>query len=204
MYQKLLTSAAFLYASALFAQPQLTLLSLESTPESPQEIAVLPPSSDSARYALLNESKKFIGTPYRYGGTTPKGFDCSGFIQHIYRLQGYLLPRTSRDQFSQLTPVSAPKPGDLVFFHRGGRINHVGLYIGGGKMIHSPQSGERVRIESIEKPNWKRRYAGARTILHRSRRAPDDLPNLPKPAHDFPRSVVLVLNLQAKSSIKRL
>lgn len=155
----------------------LRFASLEGTPEKTStetpEITVtekieLPITSpnQNVRQALLSEGKALIGTPYRWGGTTPRGFDCSGFVQYLYKQKGFRLPRTSRAQFAELTPVDAPKPGDLVFFRRGGRINHVGMYIGEGKMIHSPQSGSSIRIESMEKPNWQRRYAGARSIIH--------------------------------------
>ena len=114
---------------------------------------------------MLNHGKKFIGTPYLWGGTSPKGFDCSGLVHYIYQKQGVSIPRNSREQFSRLPVANNPQPGDLVFFRRNGVINHVGLYLGGGKMLHAPQTGAKVRIENIERPNWKRRYAGARRAL---------------------------------------
>lgn len=119
----------------------------------------------SARSTLLNHGKKFIGTPYVWGGTSPKGFDCSGLVHYLYQKQGVSIPRNSREQFSRLPVASNPQPGDLVFFRRNGTINHVGLYLGGGKMLHAPQTGAKVRIEDMGRPNWKRRYAGARRAL---------------------------------------
>lgn len=119
----------------------------------------------SARTTLLNHGKKFIGTPYVWGGTSPKGFDCSGLVHYLYQKQGVSIPRNSREQFSRLPVASNPQPGDLVFFRRNGTINHVGLYLGGGKMLHAPQTGSKVRIEDMGRPNWKRRYAGARRAL---------------------------------------
>ena len=119
----------------------------------------------SARSTLLNHGKKFIGTPYVWGGTSPKGFDCSGLVHYLYQKQGVSIPRNSREQFSRLPVASNPQPGDLVFFRRNGTINHVGLYLGGGKMLHAPQTGSKVRIEDMGRPNWKRRYAGARRAL---------------------------------------
>ena len=119
----------------------------------------------SARSTLLNQGKKFIGTPYVWGGTSPKGFDCSGLVHYLYQKQGVSIPRNSREQFSRLPVASNPQPGDLVFFRRNGTINHVGLYLGGGKMLHAPQTGAKVRIEDMGRPNWKRRYAGARRAL---------------------------------------
>ena len=119
----------------------------------------------SARSTLLNHGIKFIGTPYVWGGTSPKGFDCSGLVHYLYQKQGVSIPRNSREQFSRLPVASNPQPGDLVFFRRNGTINHVGLYLGGGKMLHAPQTGAKVRIEDMGRPNWKRRYAGARRAL---------------------------------------
>ena len=119
----------------------------------------------SARSTLLNHGKKFIGTPYVWGGASPKGFDCSGLVHYLYQKQGVSIPRNSREQFSRLPVASNPQPGDLVFFRRNGTINHVGLYLGGGKMLHAPQTGSKVRIEDMGRPNWKRRYAGARRAL---------------------------------------
>ena len=121
--------------------------------------------TSSARTTLLNHGKKFIGTPYVWGGASPKGFDCSGLVHYLYQKQGVSIPRNSREQFSRLPVASNPQPGDLVFFRRNGTINHVGLYLGGGKMLHAPQTGAKVRIEDMGRPNWKRRYAGARRAL---------------------------------------
>ena len=119
----------------------------------------------SARSTLLNHGKKFIGTPYVWGGASPKGLDCSGLVHYLYQKQGVSIPRNSREQFSRLPVASNPQPGDLVFFRRNGTINHVGLYLGGGKMLHAPQTGAKGRIEERGRPNGKRRYAGARRAL---------------------------------------
>lgn len=147
-----------LVKAPISAQPKQTKPSVASK-SAPKTIS-------AQRKQLIALGHSLIGTPYKWGGTTPKGFDCSGFVGYLYNKQGLTLPRTSNDQFNQLKSVDKPAPGDLVFFYdKSGRITHVGMYIGDGKMLHSPQSGETVRVESIEKPNWKRRYAGARRIL---------------------------------------
>lgn len=125
----------------------------------------LPKGAQKFRDSLLSQGKKLIGTPYLWGGTSPKGFDCSGLVHYLYGKHGVSLPRSSRDQFASLPAVDHPQPGDLVFFRKKGVINHVGIYVGDGKMLHAPQTGSHVRIESIEKPNWQRRYAGARRAL---------------------------------------
>ena len=117
------------------------------------------------RHIVLIKGKKYIGTPYLWGGTTPKGFDCSGLIHYLYRQEGVNIPRNSREQFSRLQATSNPQPGDLVFFRKKGVINHVGLYLGGGQMLHAPQTGMRVRIENIKRGKWPGRYAGARKAM---------------------------------------
>ncbi|NFN88825.1 NlpC/P60 family protein, partial [Clostridium sporogenes] len=84
---------------------------------------------------IVNYAKQFQGTPYATNGTTPSGFDCSGFVQYVYRnAAGINLPRTTYDQINEGTAVSQSnlQPGDLVFPHTG----HVGIYVGNGQMIH--------------------------------------------------------------------
>ena len=89
-----------------------------------------------------------LGVPYRYGGSSPSGFDCSGLVAYIYGKLGISLPHNAAAQYGYGRPVdpSHMKPGDLVFFHG---LGHVGLYIGRGRIIHAPQSGERVSIQSL-------------------------------------------------------
>lgn len=108
---------------------------------------------------IVTEAKKYLGTPYLWGGTTPSGFDCSGFVQYVYRVAaGISLPRTTYDQIYSGVAVSYNdlKPGDLVFPHTG----HVGIYVGNGQMIHSPSTGDVVKISSITK------FYTARRILN--------------------------------------
>ena len=89
-----------------------------------------------------------LGVPYRYGGSSPSGFDCSGLVAYVYAKLGVRLPHNAAAQYSYGRAVDRGhlKPGDLVFFHG---LGHVGLYIGKGRMIHAPQSGERVSIQSL-------------------------------------------------------
>ncbi|WP_235854490.1 C40 family peptidase [Nonomuraea aridisoli] len=94
-------------------------------------------------------AKNQIGDPYRYGGTGPGSFDCSGLVQYAWKKAGVKLPRVTNSQFARVrTKISWRnlKPGDLMFFNG---LGHVGMYVGKGKMIHSPRTGERVRIDKL-------------------------------------------------------
>jgi cell wall-associated NlpC family hydrolase len=96
---------------------------------------------------VLGIAAQYEGTPYRYGGTSPGGFDCSGFTQYVFSRIGVSLPRTASEQQAAVTPVSNPQPGDLVFF--GSPAYHVGIYAGNGMMWDSPRSGEAVGKRAI-------------------------------------------------------
>lgn len=127
-------------------------------------------SRGNLRAELVKTAKSFLGTPYRWGGTTAEdGFDCSGLTMVSYRLNGLNLPRVSRNQFQTGRWVGKAdlKPGDLVFFAtRGGkRVTHVGMYIGDDKFIHAPRTGKNVRIEKLSNGFFARTYMGGRTYL---------------------------------------
>ena len=93
-------------------------------------------------------ARKQLGVPYRYGGASPSGFDCSGLVSWVYGRLGVALPHNAAALYGTGRPVrrGALRPGDLVFFHG---LGHVGLYIGHGRMIHAPQSGRRVEIQPL-------------------------------------------------------
>ena len=113
--------------------------------------------------ALVNTVKKYLGVPYVWGGTSPKGFDCSGLMQYVCRQHGISIPRVAASQRNAGRYVSRENllPGDLVFFAKGGRVNHVGMYIGNGNMIHAPQTGDVVKVSSINSSYRINHYAGA-------------------------------------------
>ncbi|WP_308164770.1 C40 family peptidase [Nonomuraea sediminis] len=108
----------------------------------------------------MSTAKAQIGDPYRYGATGPGSFDCSGLVQYAWRKAGVKLPRVAASQFARIRKKVSWKdlqPGDLMFFHG---LGHVGMYVGHGKMIHSPRTGERVRIDKLSGYR-KSTFAGA-------------------------------------------
>lgn len=114
---------------------------------------------------VVQQARQFLGTPYVWGGESTKGVDCSGLLQFIWGKAGVAIPRTTYDQFTAGQPVAAGqlRPGDAVFFRgsdpRGGLPGHVGIYIGGGKIIEAPHTGANVRVSSLA---GRTDFAGAR------------------------------------------
>jgi len=96
---------------------------------------------------IIGIAQSYFGVPYVYGGTTPSGFDCSGFTSYVYRQAGISIPRTASAQAAASTPVSNPRPGDLVFF--GSPIYHVGIYVSPGRMIDAQRPGTVIGNHSI-------------------------------------------------------
>ncbi|MBV7504175.1 C40 family peptidase [Bacillus sp. sid0103] len=158
------------------AQQQAPERAQQPAPESPSQPkqdspAKKPSKSDTPEETVTNSgdaneliafAKKYLGVPYVWGGTSPNGFDCSGFTQYVFRSVGISLPRVSRDQQdvgTQISPYNVQK-GDLVF--RGNPAHHVGIYIGGGKYIHAPQTGDVVKIATYN-PS---RFTTAARVLH--------------------------------------
>lgn len=130
-----------------------------------------------------------IGVDYRYGGTTTKGFDCSGFTSYVFRKLGIELPRTSREQFATGKKVAKAdlRPGDLVFFNTSGKgVSHVGIYVGDGKFAHS-SSSKGVTISSLSDSYYVKRYLGARRVMDTEtyeRVAIDDPADMPEGEED--------------------
>jgi cell wall-associated NlpC family hydrolase len=100
---------------------------------------------------IIAIAARYVGTPYRYGGTTPAGFDCSGFVRYVFAQVGVSLPRTANEQMNASRRISRSeaRPGDLVFFVSGGRAYHNGIYAGGTMMYDSPRSGKSLQKREI-------------------------------------------------------
>jgi cell wall-associated NlpC family hydrolase len=111
-------------------------------------------------------AKKFIGAPYVYGGRSPKGFDCSGLVWYVYRQYGLKLPNSSKKQAAVGRKVARSEliPGDLVFFKSKAQVDHVGIYIGQGQMIHAPGRGRRVTTVSLAEKYYQTHFVTARRV----------------------------------------
>jgi cell wall-associated NlpC family hydrolase len=126
--------------------------------------------ADSDMNDLTEYALSLSGTPYKYGGTSPDtGFDCSGFVGHVFKKSlGKSLPRSSEDisRVGVAQKSTHLRPGDLVFYNTLKKTySHVGIYLGEGQFIHSPSSGKSVSIVNMNEPYWRKRYNGARRIM---------------------------------------
>ena len=114
------------------------------------------PSEALSNKEVITIAKSLVGSPYKSGGSSPSGFDCSGFTYYVHKKAGKTIPRTSHGQYRASKHVSRDnaKPGDLVFFvSKSGYVYHVGIYLGNNKVLHSPKPGRSVRIENIWQSN---------------------------------------------------
>jgi len=146
--------------TSLFAAGMLLLAVLSGCASSP-------PASDGNVYQGARIAQSQAGAPYRYGGSSPRGFDCSGLVYYAYRKAGVRVPRTTREQYRHAEHISLAdiRRGDLLFFKLSSRgISHVGIYTGKGRFIHAPSSGKRVMYSSLENPYWKHRLLAAGRI----------------------------------------
>jgi murein DD-endopeptidase len=118
---------------------------------------------------VVHAAISMMGAPYRWGGATPAGFDCSGLVYYSFDKAGVTVPRSSRDQYRQAQPVplAAARPGDLVFFASGKRISHVGIYLGDNEFIHAPEAGQSVKISSIREEYYRAHFAGVGRVEFR-------------------------------------
>jgi cell wall-associated NlpC family hydrolase len=114
---------------------------------------------------MLRTATELLGTPYRNGGSTVDGFDCSGFVQYVFAQHGVQVPRTVRRQAEVGSRVREAEAGDLVFFATEGRgPTHVGIALGPDRFIHAPSSRGVVRVEPLGAPYWASRYLEARRV----------------------------------------
>ena len=164
-YNLLATIHNYLIPRILPALLTAALIGCSTTPEFKPQIQTQQP--DLVQYALSLQ-----GIPYRYGKETPEeGFDCSGFVKHVYGRYGILLPRSASAMATVLPSISQYdiRSGDLVFFNTSGkRYSHVGIFINDDKFIHAPsQRTGRVLVSNLNNSYWQKRFVGARRpLLH--------------------------------------
>ncbi len=125
-------------------------------------------ASSAERAAAL--AAKMVGKPYKYGGSSPSGFDCSGLVQYSFRQAGVALPHNTVQQRSatRLVTLAELRRGDLLFFNQEGKkYGHVAIYLGGGKFVHAPSSGKSVRSDALSNPYWKKHLSEVRRLADR-------------------------------------
>lgn len=162
--------------------------------------------SDQMGRDLVEEARRWMGTPYRYGGQDRNGTDCSGLVMQVYKnVCEVKLPRTTTDQrvYCLAVPRDRTRVGDLVFFSSGGgkgSVNHVGLYIGNGEMIHA-SSSRGVMVSPVDTGYWSERFQGIGRVAgaaeswaslprNRKRKRTDDRSTLPLPSPELPVAAI--------------
>ena len=131
-------------------------------------IANKTPVIETTGTRMANIALGMVGTPYRWGGTNPQGFDCSGLVFYSYHRLGMHVPRTSVEQHRAAKPVdfSRIQKGDLVFFDTLWKSGHVGIYVGNGRFVHAPSSGKRVQVSSLSTGYFVSRLHSAGRLHH--------------------------------------
>lgn len=146
--------------------PSGTVVRTSSATEEARRLPPTPPSAVEAR--LLGAAEEWMGTPYRFGGTTKSGVDCSALVRAVYAdAFGLRLTRSTRTQVREGHPVGKDelRTGDLVFFRTGPDQRHVGIYLDGGRLLHASSSQNRVLVDDLGRDHFQRTYWTARRLL---------------------------------------
>ncbi|KKK38814.1 hypothetical protein WQ57_06840 [Mesobacillus campisalis] len=136
-----------------------------ATAKKPAAKATTASFSTDYRSKAISVAKSNQGVKYLWGGSTPKGFDCSGLVSYSFKQAGKTLPRTAAEMYTKGTKVASLSPGDLLFYATAGgkKVTHVAIYIGNGQMVHATSS-KGVTIDKMSNSYWKARYVGAKRI----------------------------------------
>ena len=154
-----------LLAAVFFAHPALGQAGRTDT-TAPSVVEIRGPVSG---HDILRSARRFMGTPYVWGGTTPKAFDCSGFVQYVFAEYGISLPRTAKEQagIGQAPRAGDLRPGDLLFFYGGQGAQHIAIYVGGDTIIHASSAARRVRLDVLSGPRTRETWFRKRLIAVR-------------------------------------
>jgi len=142
----------------------ITVLVLTGGCTSNRSSVVSHPYVDDTGQQLVILSRDLVGSPYRYGGQSPNGFDCSGLVRYVYGQVGITVPHSSQLLYKNAQKVDLDniRPGDLLFFRVSKeKISHVGIYTTNGEFIHAPSSGKYVTVARLDNPYWEQRLVGA-------------------------------------------
>jgi len=149
----------------------IAVLALAGCASTPQKAPVAASGSTKPTADLAGQAAGYaqtmVGKPYRYGGSSPKGFDCSGLVLYSYKQAGVSLPHSTDKQrsTSRSIKVAELRRGDLLFFNQEGKkYGHVAIYVGDGRFVHAPSSGKSVRSDRLDSPYWKKHLSEARRI----------------------------------------
>ncbi|PLR79564.1 peptidoglycan endopeptidase [Bacillus canaveralius] len=136
-----------------------------SAPVAVQPVQQVASVTNGSVNRLITEAKKYIGSPYKWGGSAPSGFDCSGYLNFVFNKAGVSIPRTVASIWNATASISSPRAGDIVFFetYKSGP-SHAGIYLGNNKFIHAGSS-RGVEISDLNNSYWKPRYLGAKTAF---------------------------------------
>jgi cell wall-associated NlpC family hydrolase len=149
-------------STAPYRAPAASSRAPASVPAAPPP--VIAPIRPDRGLEIAQRAERLIGARYRYGGSGPDAFDCSGLVYFVHTGLGIRVPRTAAEQMAAAAPVKrdALQPGDLVFFRDAGpRITHVGVYTGGGVFVHAPQTGRKVSYDSLHQDYYRENFVGA-------------------------------------------
>jgi murein DD-endopeptidase len=157
---------AMMALSACSTAPVRDAPEIRQTTELPPDQSAEPTLGDELALRAIAQ----VGKPYRYGGADLKGFDCSGLVFYVHQDLGVQVPRTAAEQYKMSKPVNIHQllPGDLLFFRttRSKRVTHVGVYAGGGRFVHAPQTGEKIEIRELSDEYYGKRLVGAGRLYH--------------------------------------
>lgn len=145
-------------SSACTSQPPVVPITKEDRP-----VVVQPPRTRAVGERAAVVALGQLGVPYRYGGSSPTGFDCSGLVHYAYANVGKSIPRTTAALWSNLSPVGKAdvRVGDLLFFSIAGKMSHVGMYLGRGQFVHAPSTGRFVSVENLDSDYYSRAFIRA-------------------------------------------